>query len=31
MIKEKIWGMPVLSDPEDSYGIKLRISDASSS
>lgn len=31
MIKEKIWGVPILQDPEDSYGIKLRISDISSS
>lgn len=31
MTKEKIGGMPILRDPEDSYGIKLRISDISSS
>lgn len=30
-MKEKIWGTPILQEPEDSGGIKLRISDISSS
>lgn len=27
LVKEMIWGMPILQDPQESQGIKLRTTD----